>query len=91
MRPDAVVVVAPGFDDRARLRQAPEQVFVEAFIAQPAVKTFDERILYWLARLDVMPRDVIGRPCEDGTTCPYSKLSPHEFIGDFEAPAIASP
>ena len=45
MRAHVMVVVAPRLDDLARFAQPDEYVFVEAFIAQPAVKGFDECIL----------------------------------------------
>ena len=53
MRTHVIVIVAPGFDNRARLVQVDEHVFVQAFIAQPAVKGFDESILDWLSGLDI--------------------------------------
>ncbi len=54
MRTQVIVVVAPGLDNLACFVQADEHVFVEAFIAQPAVKGFDESILDRLAGLDIV-------------------------------------
>ena len=62
MRTQVIVVVAPGLDNLARLAQADERVFVEAFISQPAVKGFDESILDRLAGLDVVPGDPVDGP-----------------------------
>ena len=42
-----IVVEPPSFDDLARFRQTPEQVFVQAFITQPAIKTLRKAIYIW--------------------------------------------
>ena len=38
MRPEVVVIVAPGFDDCAGFGEAEENVFIEALVAQFAVE-----------------------------------------------------
>jgi hypothetical protein len=53
------VVVDPlSFDDTACFMQRPEDMFVEATIAQAPVEGLDEDILHGLAGSDVMPLDV---------------------------------
>ncbi len=64
-----VVFSAPNFDHRARLKQASEPMFVEAFVAQPAVEILDVSILIRLARLDeaqgdtAFVRPFLASPC----------------------------
>ena len=63
-----VVIDAPGFDDPASLGEIGEQMFVEAFVAQPTVERFDEAVLSRLAGRDVVPFDaLVLLPAEDGT------------------------
>ena len=64
MRAHVIVVVAPHLDDLAGFAQPDEHVFVEAFIAQPAVKGFDESILDRLAGLDVVPGNPVDGPAQ---------------------------
>ena len=45
MGPLGVVVDPPGLDDLAGILEIEEPVFVEAFIAEPAVEAFDESVL----------------------------------------------
>ena len=46
--------------------QAPEQVLVQAFVAQPADQALDEAVLHRLARRDVVPGDAtLLLPAED--------------------------
>ena len=42
MRAEVIVVVAPRFNDLARLRETEEHLLIKAFISQPAVETLDE-------------------------------------------------
>ncbi len=55
MGSDGVVVDPPGFDDSSCLRERTEDVFVEAFVAQPAVEGFHEGVLNRPAGCDVVP------------------------------------
>ena len=50
--PLLVVVAAPSTDDGARGVQTLEPMVVEALVAEPAVKTFDEGVLRRLAGRD---------------------------------------
>lgn len=50
-----IVAGPPSFDDVFCLREVLEDVFVQAFITQPAVEAFDKGILHGIAGLDVMP------------------------------------
>ena len=66
MRPDVVVVVAPRRQLAPGISQAVEQFLIEEFIAQAAVERFDKRVLLRLARVDVVPLDlVLTRPPQD--------------------------
>jgi len=67
--PDIVVIVAPYSQLPAGIGQAVEQFLVEQFIAQRAVEGFDEPILLGLARIDIMPLDlVLASPFQDRPT-----------------------
>jgi hypothetical protein len=46
------------------VREAVEDLFVEAFVAQAAVEAFNQPVLLGLARIDVMPGHF-------GITCPF--------------------
>src|SRR6266446_7761259 len=67
VRPNRIVVQAPGFDDLACVSQAEEPVLVETLVAEPAVETLDVGILIRLARLDEVQPDALGvGPCIEG-------------------------
>lgn len=55
IRSECVAVDPPFYDDVAGLRQAGEEMLIEAFVTQPAAEALDEAILDRLARRDVMP------------------------------------
>lgn len=55
VRSVGVVVNPPVFDQPAGLRQAGEQVLVEALIPEPTVERLNEAILHRLVRRDVVP------------------------------------
>lgn len=57
MRPDGIVIEEPFSQPHAGLRKGSEERFVEQFIAQPAIKALNERILGGLSRGNIMPRD----------------------------------
>ncbi len=51
----------------AGVAQGIKQVFVQAFVAEPAVEQFDQTVLHRLAWRDEMPFDLaIPAPLEDG-------------------------
>jgi len=52
MGPFGVVIHPPVLDDRACLIKAGKPVLVQAFIAHPAVKTLNKRVVAWLAGPD---------------------------------------
>jgi hypothetical protein len=44
-----------------------EEVLVETFVAQALVEAFDQAVLHWLARRNVMPFNAcVLLPAEDG-------------------------
>ena len=51
-----VVVLPPGLEDAAGVRDGAEQGLIEKLIPQPPDEAFREGVLNRLARLDVMPR-----------------------------------
>ena len=55
MRAAGVVVHPPRLDEGPGRRQAPEQVLVQALVAQAPVQAFSEAVLLRLAGRDVMP------------------------------------
>ncbi len=69
MRPDLVVVVSPKGQLAPCIVQAVEHLLVQEFVAQAAVEAFDEGVLLGLARVDIMPVDiVVVRPFQDRPT-----------------------
>ncbi len=51
------------------MTQRREQVFVEAFLAYPSIESFNQTVLHWFARRNVMPADLaIFLPFEDRVT-----------------------
>ena len=55
MRSVLVVVLHPFCDLRTGLIKRGKQRFIEAFVPETAVGTFDESVLCWLARRNVVP------------------------------------
>lgn len=54
------------------MSQTVEHFFIEAFIAQLAIKAFDEAILLWFARCDVVPGDA-------GVVLPFKDCAAGQF------------
>src|SRR5205823_9404161 len=50
-----VVILPPQFDERTRLLQPLEPVFVQALVAELPVEAFHIRILHWFPRLNELP------------------------------------
>jgi hypothetical protein len=57
---DTIVIVAPGRQQLARFAEPREKRLVEKLVAQPPVKTLDERVLLRVTGLDVVPVDAGG-------------------------------
>ena len=55
VRPELVVILAPGFNQVARFGEPEEKMLIEALVAKFAVEAFDESVLHRLAGLDVVP------------------------------------
>jgi hypothetical protein len=69
MRSDGVVVVAPERQVTAGVFQGIEDLLVQKFVAQAAVKALDEGFLLRLALINVVPRDpVFVGTFQDGPT-----------------------
>ena len=61
-----IEVSTPCSDELAGMTQVVEQVFVEAFIPHTAIEAFDEAVLHWFSRSDVVPVDfAIFLPLQD--------------------------
>ena len=61
-----VVVIAPEGQFLAGIREAVEDLFIQAFISQAAVEAFNQAILLRLAGVDMVPGHAgIARPFED--------------------------
>src|SRR5260221_11413292 len=52
MRPFPIVLDAPRFDLVPRIVERNEDVFIQAFLAQPCIEALDVRVLNRLARFD---------------------------------------
>jgi hypothetical protein len=88
VRPDCVVVDAPGFDRRFRVDQIHKPVFVQAFVAKLSVEALDIRVLDRLTRPNEAERDAVRvrprieraagklRPVVDGRSSLASRSSP---------------
>ena len=72
MRPDVVVVIAPGGQILTGIGEAVEDLFIQAFVTQAAVEAFDQPILLRFAWVDVMLGDA-------GITCPFEDRGTGEF------------
>ena len=67
MRPDVVVVHAPGLDHHARLLASSEPFEVEALFAKAAVEALVRSVLPGLPRVDVGAVDLLrNKPAQDG-------------------------
>jgi hypothetical protein len=75
-----IIIEPPGFDDLARFRQVEEDVFVQAFVPEPAVKAFDESVLDRFARLDIMPGYTARNPPQDGHTSQFAAVVRQEAV-----------
>src|SRR5690242_17044359 len=69
VRPDGVVVLAPGFDDDLRFASRIESLEAQALVAKPAVERFAGAVLPRLARIDDGCLDAgVGQPLKDRAT-----------------------
>lgn len=57
MRSHVAVAVAPGGQDRSRMRQAMQEGLSQTFVAQASDEALDGPVLLRLARHDVVPGD----------------------------------
>ena len=61
-----IEVCTPRGDELTGMTQVVEQLFVEAFISHTAIEAFDEAVLHWFSRSDVVPIDfAIFLPFQD--------------------------
>lgn len=75
MWPNRVVVDPPSLDDLPRKMQAVEEVFVQTLISQPSIEAFNERVLRWFPRCDVVPfYDRFFDPFQDCMTGQFSAV-----------------
>lgn len=76
MRPEVVVVVAPGFQLLAGVGEAGEDRLVQELVPQACVEALDEPVLVWLPRRDVVPLDIAFlRPAQDRHTGEFSAVA----------------
>jgi hypothetical protein len=59
-----VIIIAPGFDGSAGLGEAQKDMLVKTLVAQTAVERFNECILDWFARRDVVSVEPSDRPAQ---------------------------
>ena len=65
--PDIVIIISPSGNFAPSVSEARKYFLVEQLVAKPPVERFDECILCWFSRLNVMPRNASGvLPFEDG-------------------------
>jgi len=64
---DRDVIVPPGLEHGAGVRQRPEQRLVQQLVAQAAVEALDEAVLLWFTGRNVVPPDAsLVCPVQDG-------------------------
>jgi hypothetical protein len=59
VRADVIVILALGVEDALRFDRGPEDVGIQAFVAQPAIEAFDEGVLHGFARSNEIEADVV--------------------------------
>ena len=72
MRTSVILIPPPAFDRLLRVRQAGEPLGAQAFLSEPAVKAFDERVLNRLARTNELESYAV-------TVSPEIERSPREL------------
>ena len=55
MWPVVVEVGAPRSNQLASMAQVVEQVLIQTFVSHSSIEAFDEAVLHWLPRCDVVP------------------------------------
>jgi hypothetical protein len=82
VRSVGVVVDPPFFDEPARHRQACEQMFFEALVAQPTDERFNEAILHRLASCVVVPLGpTFLLPSKDGVRGQLGAVVADDHVG----------
>src|SRR6185437_11842383 len=96
MWPCGVVVLTPGFEHGAGLRQRVEQCLVEQLVPEAAVEALDEGVLDRLAGVDVVPSDapLVG-PAQHGirsqlSTSPGSMISTRTKSSNTSMPPVTA-
>ena len=82
MQLDVVVVVTPAGQFLAGVREAAEDLLIQAFITQAAVESFDQPILLRFTGVDVMPGDAsIACPFEDRGAGELGAVNADDAVG----------
>ena len=82
MRTGNVVSLAPFGEDTLRFEERMEVVLVETFISEPAVETFDKRILHGLPRRDMVQLNAaIGRPSKHRERTHFRAVVENDRLG----------
>lgn len=82
MRPASVVVFAQGLDRAPGFSQRQENVLVEALVAETAVEAFDEGVLRWLPRRDVVQAYSMRRgSCKHRQTRHFGPIIHNDRLG----------
>ena len=82
MRPDIVVVIAPKGKFLTSIREAVEDLFIEAFIPQAAVEALNQAVLLRFAGVDVVPGNAgIARPFEDRGAGEFGGIITDDSVG----------
>src|SRR5688572_18364451 len=71
-RSHAILIITPNSQHGAGLGERRERYLVQALVAEPTVEAIDERVLFALSRLDVVPVD--ARPLAAGQDRPAGEL-----------------
>ena len=75
-----IVIFVPFFKRRAGIAQCAKQRFIAAFIPRLAVEAFDESVLLWLARRDIVPINItLLNPFEDRNAVELGAVAPTEM------------
>lgn len=82
MRSVVIVVGAPGFEHCTGVRERAEQGLVEQLVPQAADEGLGESVLYWLARRDVVPLNlVVVGPSQDGVAGQLGAIVADDGLG----------
>ncbi len=81
VRPARIVVLAPGRNDPARVREIQKPVLIQALVTHPPVEAFDNRVLHRATGIDEPdPNAVLIRPLIERAPGEFGAVVAHDFV-----------